>query len=179
MVERDQHAAKPRDWLADILLEAHNMRLDGRDGLQCHNTKGDYPHGIQDRKQSRQMVVAIDDLAPGRAVIASLGVPRVAEHRVGNEDVASSQSRAGQQLLKRAASAIARQRNTRRIGAKPARRLGHEQHASTERPIRRSEHVGPAFHPWAAPAAGHRRDQRVKRSAVPRLLAEHVSLRGR
>ena len=88
------------------------MWLDSRGGLQRHQTKGHHPHGIQNRKQSRQMVIAIDDLAPGRAVIASLVIPWVTEHRVGNEDVASSQSRAYQQLLKRAARAITCQWDT-------------------------------------------------------------------
>src|SRR5579875_1962628 len=92
MVEGYQAAAKPGDGLADIVRETHRVRLYHLDGVQCHQTKGHHPGGIENGNELHQMAAAIGDLAPGWAIIASLSVPWVAEHRIGDEDVASSQS---------------------------------------------------------------------------------------
>jgi len=87
MVERHEQAPAPLPNLTDVLLQGELMILDRTERIKRDGPERDDDARINDLDLPAQEFGAVRDLAPRRAAVRARLRARVAEGRVGDEDV--------------------------------------------------------------------------------------------
>ena len=129
VVERQEEAAGPRQRPGAMRSEAGAVRREAVEGGQGHAAEANDDRGIDGFElaaQERQAAIQVSEAWP---LVASGRVHRVAEDRVGDEDLVAAEAGKGEKGLEAPAGFVALEGNAAAAGAEPAGRLADEHEA--------------------------------------------------
>src|SRR5207237_103001 len=113
---------------------------------QGDRAEGDDQRGVNQCQGSTQVVAAVGDLEAGRRAVEPRVRARVAEDRVGDEDVVAGEPGLGEQSREVATRLVGGQRYAGAVAAQAAGRLCDEQDARVERAVGVAEDSAATLH---------------------------------
>ena len=132
------------------------MRLDGMQCEQGPASESDDEPRPQERERGRQVPLAGAKLGAGwRSIPRGVDTPRVAQHRVRDEDLIPPPAGLGQQAVESATALVAAERDAGAVGTEAPGGLAHQHDARIQWAVRRSKDASAALHCGAAPTGLH------------------------